>query len=60
MSVMMGALIFGIGMQLGGGCASGTRYTCCAGKARFLLRFTGCGCSRWLITWLWCKFGLWL
>ena len=42
MSVMMGALIFGIGMQLGGGCASGTLYTCCAGKARIWVTLFFC------------------
>ena len=42
MSVMMGALIFGIGMQLGGGCASGTLFTCCAGKARIWVTLFFC------------------
>ena len=42
MSVMMGALIFGIGMQLGGGCASGMLYTCCAGKARIWVTLFFC------------------
>lgn len=37
MSVMMGAFIFGIGMQLGGGCASGTLYTVGGGSARMLV-----------------------
>lgn len=37
MSVMMGAFIFGIGMQLGGGCASGTLYTAGGGSARMLV-----------------------
>ena len=37
MSVMIGAFIFGIGMQLGGGGASGTLYTVGGGSARMLI-----------------------
>jgi uncharacterized protein len=37
MSVMIGAFIFGIGMQLGGGCASGTLYTVGSGSARMII-----------------------
>jgi uncharacterized protein len=36
-SVIFGAFIFGIGMQLGGGCASGTLYTVGGGSTRMLL-----------------------
>lgn len=36
-SVMIGAFIFGIGMQLGGGCASGTLYTVGGGSARMVV-----------------------
>ena len=36
-SVVIGAFIFGIGMQLGGGCASGTLYTVGGGSARMLV-----------------------
>jgi uncharacterized membrane protein YedE/YeeE len=36
-SVLVGAFIFGIGMQLGGGCASGTLYTVGGGSTRMLL-----------------------
>jgi uncharacterized membrane protein YedE/YeeE len=36
-SVLFGAFIFGIGMQLGGGCASGTLYTVGGGSVRMLL-----------------------
>ncbi|MCQ4348031.1 YeeE/YedE family protein [Pseudomonas stutzeri] len=36
-SVIVGAFIFGIGMQLGGGCASGTLYTAGGGNARMLV-----------------------
>lgn len=36
-SVVVGALIFGIGMQLGGGCASGTLYTAGGGNLRMLV-----------------------
>ena len=37
LSVMIGAFIFGIGMQLGGGCASGTLYTVGGGSARMIV-----------------------
>ncbi|WP_268798798.1 YeeE/YedE family protein [Pseudomonas huanghezhanensis] len=36
-SVIFGAFIFGIGMQLGGGCASGTLFTVGGGNARMLI-----------------------
>lgn len=36
-SVVIGAFIFGIGMQLGGGCASGTLYTVGGGSTRMLV-----------------------
>lgn len=37
LSVVIGAFIFGIGMQLGGGCASGTLYTVGGGSTRMLI-----------------------
>ena len=36
-SLLVGALVFGVGMQLGGGCASGTLYTAGGGNARMLV-----------------------
>lgn len=36
-AVIIGAFIFGIGMQLGGGCASGTLYTAGGGNTRMLV-----------------------
>jgi uncharacterized protein len=36
-SVLIGAFIFGIGMQLGGGCASGTLFTIGGGSGRMLV-----------------------
>lgn len=36
-SVIAGAFLFGIGMQLGGGCASGTLFTVGGGNARMLV-----------------------
>ena len=36
-SVVVGAFMFGIGMQLGGGCASGTLFTAGGGNARMLI-----------------------
>lgn len=37
LSVIIGAFMFGIGMQLGGGCASGTLFTAGGGNARMLV-----------------------
>ena len=37
LGVLAGAFIFGIGMQLGGGCASGTLFTAGGGNARMLI-----------------------
>lgn len=36
-SVIVGAFMFGIGMQLGGGCASGTLYTVGGGSTRMIV-----------------------
>jgi uncharacterized membrane protein YedE/YeeE len=36
-SVIVGAFIFGVGMQLGGGCASGTLYTVGGGSTRMIV-----------------------
>jgi uncharacterized membrane protein YedE/YeeE len=36
-SVVVGAFMFGIGMQLGGGCASGTLYTVGGGSTRMIV-----------------------
>jgi uncharacterized membrane protein YedE/YeeE len=36
-SVLIGAFLFGIGMQLGGGCASGTLYTVGGGSTRMVV-----------------------
>jgi uncharacterized membrane protein YedE/YeeE len=37
LSVIVGAFMFGIGMQLGGGCASGTLYTAGGGNTRMMV-----------------------
>ncbi|HSK39979.1 MAG TPA: YeeE/YedE family protein [Arenibaculum sp.] len=39
--VVMGAFLFGVGMQLGGGCASGTLYTVAGGSARMVVTLLG-------------------
>ncbi|MFN2410274.1 MAG: YeeE/YedE family protein [Halomonas sp.] len=36
-SVLVGAFLFGVGMQLGGGCASGTLFTAGGGNARMII-----------------------
>lgn len=40
LSVVAGAFLFGIGMQLGGGCASGTLFTVGGGNARMIVTLT--------------------
>ncbi|MEJ8811501.1 YeeE/YedE family protein [Variovorax ureilyticus] len=40
-SVIVGAFIFGVGMQLGGGCASGTLYTVGGGSTRMVITLIG-------------------
>ncbi len=40
-SVIFGAFLFGVGMQLGVGCASGTLYTVCGGSVRMLATLGG-------------------
>ncbi|MFC4624841.1 YeeE/YedE family protein [Daeguia caeni] len=40
-SVILGAFIFGLGMQLGGGCGSGTLFTVGGGSSRMLVTLTG-------------------
>ncbi|KAA0969632.1 YeeE/YedE family protein [Aureimonas fodinaquatilis] len=40
-SVLLGSFIFGLGMQLGGGCGSGTLFTVGGGSSRMLITLTG-------------------
>lgn len=40
-SVVAGAFLFGVGMQLGGGCASGTLFTAGGGNLRMLVTLAG-------------------
>jgi uncharacterized membrane protein YedE/YeeE len=41
LSVLIGAFLFGIGMQFGGGCASGTLYTVGGGNTKMLATLVG-------------------
>ena len=41
LSVVVGAFLFGVGMQLGGGCASGTLFTVGGGNTRMLVTLGG-------------------
>ena len=54
-SLVVGAFLFGLGMQLGGGCASGTLYTVGGGNTRMmvtLLAFmTGAVAATWHLDW---------
>lgn len=54
-AMMFGAFVFGIGMQLGGGCASGTLYTVGGGSVRMLVTLvTFCaGCLLATLHWSW-------
>jgi uncharacterized membrane protein YedE/YeeE len=54
-SVLVGAFIFGLGMQLGGGCASGTLYTAGGGNSRMLVTLAffiiGSALGAWHLPW---------
>ncbi len=54
-SVIVGAFLFGLGMQLGGGCASGTLYTVGGGNSRMLVTLAffiiGSALGAWHLPW---------
>jgi uncharacterized membrane protein YedE/YeeE len=54
-SVVAGAFMFGLGMQLGGGCASGTLYTAGGGNSRMLVTLAffiiGSALGAWNLPW---------
>jgi len=54
-SVIVGAFLFGLGMQLGGGCASGTLYTAGGGNSRMLVTLAffiiGSALGAWNLPW---------
>jgi uncharacterized membrane protein YedE/YeeE len=54
-SVLVGAFLFGLGMQLGGGCASGTLYTAGGGNTRMLVTLiffiAGSAVGAWHLPW---------
>src|SRR5579883_1141763 len=55
-SVLVGAFMFGLGMQLGGGCASGTLYTAGGGNSRMFVTLAffiiGSALGAWNLPWL--------
>lgn len=53
LAVAWGAFVFGIGMQLGGGCASGTLFTAGGGNARMLITLLFFVVGSVLGTWHW-------
>lgn len=55
-SVVVGAFLFGLGMQLGGACASGTLYTVGSGQTAILLTLGGFVTGSVLGAWHW---GFW-
>lgn len=52
-AVVCGAFIFGLGMQLGGGCASGTLFTAGGGSVRMLVTLAAFIAGSVLGTWQW-------
>lgn len=52
-AVVCGAFIFGLGMQLGGGCASGTLFTAGGGNVRMLVTLAAFIAGSVLGTWQW-------
>lgn len=52
-SVICGAFMFGLGMQLGGGCASGTLFTAGGGNVRMLVTLAAFIAGSLLGTWQW-------
>lgn len=57
LAVLCGAFLFGIGMQLGGGCASGTLFTAGGGNARMVITLAAFITGSVIGTWHW---PLWL
>ncbi len=53
LAVVFGAFIFGIGMQLGGGCASGTLFTAGGGNSRMLITLAAFIAGSVIGTWQW-------
>jgi hypothetical protein len=53
MAVVCGAFIFGLGMQLGGSCASGTLFTAGGGSVRMLVTLAAFIAGSVLGTWQW-------
>ncbi|MFD2181377.1 YeeE/YedE family protein [Rhodoplanes azumiensis] len=53
LEVALGAFLFGIGMQLGGGCASGTLYTAGGGSTRMLVTLASFVVGATLATFTW-------
>ena len=53
LAVVCGAFLFGLGMQLGGGCASGTLFTAGGGNARMLITLAAFIAGSVIGTWHW-------
>lgn len=53
LAVICGAFMFGIGMQLGGGCASGTLFTAGGGNVRMLITLAAFIAGSVVGTWQW-------
>ena len=53
LAVICGAFMFGLGMQLGGGCASGTLFTAAGGNARMIITLAAFVVGSVIGTWHW-------
>ena len=53
LAVICGAFMFGLGMQLGGGCASGTLFTAGGGNTRMMITLAAFIAGSLLGTWQW-------
>ena len=53
LAVLCGAFLFGVGMQLGGGCASGTLFTAGGGNVRMLITLTAFIAGSVIGSWQW-------
>ncbi len=56
MAIVFGAFLFGVGMQLGGGCASGTLFTAGGGNMRMLVTLAAFIAGSLIGSWQW---GFW-
>lgn len=59
LALLLGAFLFGIGMQLGGGCGSGTLYTAGGGQTRMWVTLAAFIAGSTLAAWQWDAWRTW-